>query len=80
MPLSHRRARGSKKARPCTRWLHAGTVKALQTAGTQSVPFGGRFKGRALKPGGYRARVRAKDGGGARSKERRLPFKIVRAR
>ena len=80
MPLSHRRARGRKKARPCTRWLHAGTVQALQTAGTQSVPFGGRFKGRALKPGGYRARVRAKDGGGARSKERRLPFKVVRAR
>jgi len=79
-PLSHRRARDKKKGRPCTRWLHAGSVKALQAAGAQSVPFGGRFKGRALKPGGYRARVRAKDGRGARSKERRLPFRIVRAR
>jgi hypothetical protein len=80
MPLSHRRARSKHKGRPCTRWLHAGRLEALQTAGTQSVPFGGRFKGRALKPGRYRARVRAKDGDGARSKERRLAFRIVRAR
>jgi hypothetical protein len=79
--LSHRRARGKhkRKGKACTRWLRAGTLKALQTSGSQSMRFSGRFKGRALKPGGYRARVVASDGR-ARSRERRLPFRIVRAR
>jgi hypothetical protein len=77
--LTHKRARGKQKGKPCTRWLRSGTLKALQQAGSQSTPFGGRFKGRALKPGSYRARVVASDGR-ARSRERRLPFRIVRAR
>ncbi|HEX3278763.1 MAG TPA: choice-of-anchor Q domain-containing protein, partial [Thermoleophilaceae bacterium] len=77
--LTRKRARGKQKGKPCTRWLRSGTLKALQQAGSQSTPFGGRFKGRALKPGSYRARVVASDGR-ARSRERRLPFRIVRAR
>jgi hypothetical protein len=79
LPLSHRRARGKRKGKPCTRWLRAGTLKTLQNPGAQRTPFGGRFKGRALKPGSYRARVVASDGR-ARSRERRVPFRIVRAR
>ena len=35
---------------------------------------------RALKPGRYRARVVAKDRAGARSRESRVAFKVVRAR
>ena len=77
--LTHRRARGKHKSKPCIRWLRAGTLKTLQQAGAQNMPFGGRFKGKALKPGSYRARVVASDGR-ARSRERRLPFRIVRAR
>jgi hypothetical protein len=77
--LTHRRARGKHKGKPCVRWLRSGTLEALQQAGAQSTPFGGRFKGRPLKPGSYRARVVASDGR-ARSRERRLPFRIVRAR
>jgi hypothetical protein len=78
--LTRKRARGKRKGKPCRRWLRAGTLKALQRSGAQSMPFSGRFKGRALRPGSYRARVKAKDGGGARSRERRVSFKIVRAR
>jgi hypothetical protein len=35
-------------------------------------------KGKALKPGRYRARLVATDAQGARSKERRLALRIVR--
>jgi hypothetical protein len=78
--LTRKRARSKHKGKACTRWQRAGRLKALQQAGAQSMPFSGRFKGRALRPGSYRARVRAKDAGGARSRERRVSFKIVRAR
>jgi hypothetical protein len=72
--------RRNVKGKPCIRWLRAGTLKSIERAGSQGTPFGGRFKGRALKPGRYRARVVAKDGSGARSRETRVSFKIVRAR
>jgi hypothetical protein len=66
--------------RPCTRWLRAVTLSPAEQAGRQSTFFGGRARGRALPPGRYRARIRARDGLGARSAERRLAFRIVRAR
>ena len=40
--------------------------------------FTGRFRGKPLKPGRYRARIVAKDAGGLKSKARVLTFKIVR--
>jgi hypothetical protein len=55
-------------------------VKAREQAGSQRTPFSGRLKGRALKPGSYRARVVAKDRAGARSRESRVAFQVVRAR
>ena len=77
----HNRARAKKhKGKPCIRWVRAGRLKALQGAGSQKLPFSGRFKGKALKPGRYRARAVAKDSGAARSRERRISFRIVRAR
>jgi hypothetical protein len=84
-----RRARSGRCAKPskrnakrkrCVRWVLAGRLKSAQQAGSQTTPFGGGFKGRGLKPGRYRARARAKDAGGARSRERRVGFRIVRAR
>jgi hypothetical protein len=72
--------RRNVKGKPCIRWLRAGTLKSVERAGSQRTPFSGRLKGRALKPGRYRARVVAKDGGGSRSRESRVAFKIVRAR
>ena len=71
---------GKVKGKPCIRWLRAGALKSVERAGSQGTPFSGRFKGRALKPGRYRARVVAKDRAGARSRESRVTFKIVRAR
>ena len=57
-----------------------GVLNAGEGAGAQGMPFSGRFKGRALKPGRYRARLVATNRARARSRERRLDFKIVRAR
>jgi hypothetical protein len=74
------RKRTHAKGKPCTRWLRSGTLNALDPAGLQSLKFSGRFKNRALKPGRYRARMVARDAAGSRSREKRLTFRIVRAR
>jgi hypothetical protein len=72
--------RRNAKHRKCRRWVRMGRLRAVEKAGRQSTPFSGRFGKRALKPGRYRARISAKDVLGARSTERRLAFRIVRAR
>jgi hypothetical protein len=72
--------RRNARHRACKRWVRAGTLRAAEQAGRQSTGFSGRFGKRALAAGRYRARVRAKDPLGARSVERRLAFRIVRAR
>jgi hypothetical protein len=72
--------RRNRRHRRCTRWVTVGTLHAAKQAGQQSTPFTGRFRRKALTPGHYRARIRARDTQGARSRERRLSFKIVRAR
>jgi hypothetical protein len=77
LPAKHRKA---KRGRPCIRWIRAGTLKSVEQAGAQGTPFSGRFKGHALKPGRYRARMVGRDGSGNRSRESRVTFKIVRAR
>jgi hypothetical protein len=61
----------------CTRYTRAGKLQATQIAGKQSTAFSGRFKGKALAPGRYRALVTAADALGARSAERRVSFRIV---
>jgi hypothetical protein len=73
-------SRRTAKRHKCKRWVRAGTLRAAEQAGRQSTFFTGRLRKRALKPGRYRARIVAKDGAGARSRERRLAFRIVRAR
>jgi hypothetical protein len=77
LSAKHRKA---KRGKPCIRWIRAGTLKSVEQAGAQGTPFSGRFKGRALKAGRYRARMVGKDGSGNRSRERRLGFTVVRAR
>jgi hypothetical protein len=61
-----------------TRYRRAGRLTAHKQAGRQSTRFSGRFKRRALRPGRYRARIVAVDALGARSRERRLRFRVVR--
>jgi hypothetical protein len=72
--------RRNAKKRVCKRWVKQGTIRAAEQAGKQSTRFNGRVGKRALKPGRYRARIRAKDAAGARSGERRLAFTVLRAR
>jgi hypothetical protein len=59
-----------------TRFLARLTRRAK--AGARSLAFSGRVKGRTLKPGSYRLRVRATDAGGNRSAARTVRFRVVR--
>jgi hypothetical protein len=72
--------RRNAKKRVCKRWVKQGTIRAAEQAGKQSTRFNGRVGKRALRPGRYRARIRAKDAAGARSSERRLAFTVLRPR
>lgn len=55
-----------------------GVLRATERAGRQGRHFNGRIRGHALRPGRYRARIVATDHQGAKSKPRRLTFRIVR--
>jgi hypothetical protein len=72
--------RKNRKHHGCKRWIRAGTLRAAEASGSQSTAFTGRFGRHALPRGRYRARIRAKDALGALSAERRLAFRVVRAR
>jgi PKD repeat protein len=52
------------RVRRRTRWVRAGAFTRSAKAGTNGVRFDGRFAGRALRPGRYRLRARARDGQG----------------
>jgi hypothetical protein len=55
-----------------------GVLRSREQAGRQSLRFSGRLRGRTLRPARYRARAVAIDRQGARSRPRRLTFRIVR--
>lgn len=61
-----------------TRYRRVGRLRAQEQAGRQSTRFSGRLKGKALRPGRYRASIVAVDSLGARSSARRLRFRVVR--
>jgi hypothetical protein len=61
-----------------TRYRRVGRLRAQKQAGRRSTRFSGRLRGRALRPGRYRASIVAADALGARSSARRLRFRIVR--
>ena len=44
----------------CIRYRRTGVLTATQDAGKRSLRFTGRFRGRALRPGSYRARIVAR--------------------
>jgi hypothetical protein len=73
-----RPTRKNRKKRRCTRFKRAGILSAQKAAGRQNTPFTGRLKGKALKRGSYRATLVATDAQGAKSKPRRLTFRIVK--
>jgi hypothetical protein len=70
--------RKNHKKRRCTRYKRAGTIRVNGNAGANTTPFTGRFRGKALKPGRYRATIVATDAQGAKSKPKRLSLRIVR--
>jgi virginiamycin B lyase len=67
----------NKGARPCTRYLTAGTLSRRGLQGGNEIAFTGRIGRRALKPGSYRATVTAKDAAGNKSKTSTAGFTIV---
>jgi hypothetical protein len=70
--------RRNTHARKCKRYRRAGKLSEQEQAGSQSMHFSGRLRGRPLRPGRYRARIVAVDSLGARSSEPRLAFRVVR--
>ena len=66
--------------RACTRSVRAGTLRRGEPAGAASVKFSGRIGRRAVKPGRYRATIRATDAAGNTSAGETLAFRVVAAR
>jgi hypothetical protein len=60
------------------RYLRRGALTVpTATAGPNSTRFNGRLRGRPLRPGRYRATLRATDAGGKRSRPRSLSFRVL---
>jgi hypothetical protein len=68
----------ARRGRPrCTRAPLAGTLYRTAAAGRRSTPFSGRVGRRALRPGGYRATLRATDAAGNPSAGVAIGFTVV---
>ena len=67
-----------RRAKRCTRHRTIGTLTRTGKQGSNSTRFSGRLGGRALRPGRYRAVVRATDAARNRSAPKRARFRIVR--
>jgi Ca2+-binding RTX toxin-like protein len=66
------------RAKRCTRWLSAGpALRRAASSGANRIPFSGRIGDRALRPGRYRAQIRATDAAGNTSTGIWLRFRIV---
>lgn len=70
--------RTNRQAPRCVRFAKVTSLGAQAKAGKQSLFFSGRVRGKALKPGPYRATIVAKDAAGHTSTPRRVNFRIVR--
>ncbi|HEY2769433.1 MAG TPA: hypothetical protein VGI87_02650 [Solirubrobacteraceae bacterium] len=68
----------NRGGRHCTRYVTVATLTRHGAQGINIVPFSGRIRHRALKPGGYRASVTAKDAAGNTSKASSAVFTIVK--
>ena len=71
-------SRSRAKNRKCTRYKRSGTlVRKAKGPGRVSTSFTGRIGRKALKPGRYRATLRATDAAGNRSSAKRVSFTVV---
>jgi hypothetical protein len=66
---------GARRGTRCTAFRRVGAIGAAARAGTGSLRFSGRLKGRPLAPGRYRAVVSVPGGAG-----RALTFTVVAPR
>jgi hypothetical protein len=74
-----RTTKRNRAHRRCRRYVTVkGSASRVAAAGSNSVRFSGRLRGRRLRPGRYRLVARATDAGGIRSATRRAAFRIVR--
>ena len=73
-----RPTRENGDARACTRYTRVGSFRRSATAGANKTKFRGTVDRRWLRPGPYRATLRATDGAGNRSQRKRVRFKVVR--
>ena len=64
------------RAKHCTRRRTVGTLSRTATAGANSTRFSGRIGKRALRPGSYRAVIRATDAAGNRSTPETARFRL----
>jgi len=74
--LAPTRARRNRRA--CTRYVAVGSISPSGVAGSNSVKFSGRLKGRPLAVGTYLATLTATDPAGQRSAVRAVSFRVVR--
>jgi nitrous oxidase accessory protein NosD len=70
--------RTNRKRRACTRYVRVGSFGQDGVAGVNTKSFSGKIGRKSLKPGKYRASLRARDAAGNRSAIKRLSFKVVR--
>jgi len=67
-----------RKRKSCARFVSVGTLtRRARPAGRKTTAFSGRIGRKALKPGRYRATLRAIDPAGNRSAVRRIAFRVV---
>jgi hypothetical protein len=81
--LRGRRANGrcslrAGRGRRCTVHRRVGSLVRTRAAGTARVAFSGRIGRKALRPGRYRATVRASDAAGNAARPRTIAFVVVR--
>jgi hypothetical protein len=66
------------KHKSCARYTSVGTLtRRARPAGRKATAFSGRIGKKALRPGRYRATLRATDAAGNRSAVRRITFRVV---
>jgi hypothetical protein len=71
---------GLRQRRACTRRVAVGRiVRAKRRRGRVAIALSGRLRGRALKPGRYRARIVAVDRRGRRSRAKTARFTVVKS-
>ncbi len=72
--------RRAPRGRRCTRAIRRGALTRAGSQGANRVAITGRLRGKPLRPGPYRATLRAKDLAGNVSTPRRVTFRILRPR